>query len=89
MVRLVLTAYRIEEATDFSLSGPGVTVRRTAGAERGRLEGMVAIAGDAPLGWRDIEVVLYGRVRRLPRAFEIVGPAAYAGGMRGIGSHLI
>ncbi|HEY2048777.1 MAG TPA: hypothetical protein VGH03_05515 [Caulobacteraceae bacterium] len=89
VVRLVLIADRIEEATDFALSGPGATVWRIAGTGQGRLEGMVAIEGDAPLGWRDIEVVLNGRLRRLPRAFEVVGPAGYGGGGLGIGSHLI
>jgi hypothetical protein len=90
VVHLTLVADGLETATDLAMTGAGVTVRGVAGSGRGRLEASVTIAFDAPPGWRDIEVVLDGSLRRLPRAFEIVGPAAYyGGGRRGIGSHLI
>jgi hypothetical protein len=92
VVRLLLSADRIDEATGLAVEGPGVTVRRSAGAGRGQLEALLSIASDAPPGWRDIELVLHGQPRRFPRAFEILDQVAYGGyggGARGIGSHLI
>jgi hypothetical protein len=92
VVRLLLSADRIDEATGFAVEGLGVTVRRSAGTERGQFEALLSIASDAPPGWRDIELVLHGQPRRLPRAFEIleqVSYGGYGGGARGIGSHLI
>lgn len=89
--RLTLFAPGIEEASHIAITGTGVAVRRDGHAGRGRLHLALAIAADAPSGWRDIEVSFGADRRRLPSAFQILDhmSSGGSGAWPGIGGHLI
>jgi hypothetical protein len=91
IVHLSLFAPGVEAASDVAVTGMGVIVRRNVYAGPGRLDLVLTITADAPLGWRDIELSFGAERRRLPFAFEILELASSGGWSvsRGIGGHLI
>jgi len=90
-VHLSLFAPGVEAAGDVAVTGLGVIVRRNVYAGSGRLDLVLTIAANAPLGWRDIELSFGAERRHLPFAFEILERASSGGwsAWPGIGGHLI
>jgi len=77
---LSLFAPGVEEASTVVVAGLGVTIRGEVHAGRGRLDLVLSIAVDAPLGWRDIELSFGAMRRRLAFAFEILDQASSSSG---------
>ncbi|WP_026607945.1 hypothetical protein [Methylocapsa acidiphila] len=91
VTRLSLFAPGIEAASDIAITGLGVAVTRDVRTSRGRLDLTLAIAAEAPPGWRDLELSFGPRRRRLPSAFQVLDflSSGGRGPWPGIGSHLI